>query len=99
MGLYGKNWQELVSKNLKENVYISFDLHAFDPSLMPSVANPEPGGLFWDETMNLLKIIGMDKNIIGFDIVEFSPPKNFVPSNYYAAKLVYKILNYAFIKR
>lgn len=99
MGLYGKNWQELISKNIKENVYISFNLHAFDPSLMPAVANAEPGGLFWDETMNLLKIIGMDKNIIGFDVVELLPSKNFISSNYFSAKLIYKILNYAFINQ
>lgn len=99
MGMYGHNWQELVARNLSDNVYITFDLDAFDPSLLPAVGTPEPGGLFWDETMNLLKIVGMDKNIVGFEVVELAPSKYHPSSNYTAAKLVYKILNYAFIDK
>lgn len=99
MGMYGDNWQELVSRNLTDNVYITFDVDGFDPSFMPATGTPEPGGLFWDETMNLLKIIGMDKNIVGFDVVELAPSKVNPSSSFIAAKLVYKILNYAFIDR
>jgi agmatinase len=49
MGMYGDNWQELAVKNLTDLVYITFDLDAFDPSLLPSTGTPEPGGLYWDE--------------------------------------------------
>ena len=97
MGMYGENWEEIVARNLSENVYITFDVDAFDPSLLAATGTPEPGGLFWDETMNLLKIVGMDKRIVGFDVVELAPSKAHPSSNYTAAKLVYKILNYAFI--
>ncbi len=99
LGMYGDNWQELVVRNLSENVYITFDIDGFDPSFMPATGTPEPGGLFWDETMNLLKIIGLEKNIVGFDVVELAPNKFHPSSNFVAAKLVYKILNYAFIHR
>lgn len=99
LGMYGDNWQELVVRNLSENVYITFDIDGFDPSFMPATGTPEPGGLFWDETMNLLKIIGLEKNIVGFDVVELAPNKYHPSSNFVAAKLVYKIMNYAFIKR
>lgn len=99
LGMYGDNWQELVVRNLSENVYITFDVDGFDPSFMPATGTPEPGGLFWDETMNLLKIIGLEKNIVGFDVVELAPDKYHPSSNFIAAKLVYKILNYAFIHR
>lgn len=98
-GMYGDNWQELVVNNLSENVYISFDIDGFDTSLIQATGTPEPGGLFWDETMNLLKIVGMGKNIVGFDVVELAPSKYMPAANYIAAKLVYKILNYAFIHR
>jgi agmatinase len=97
MGMYGENWQEIVARNLSENVYVTFDVDAFDPSLLAATGTPEPGGLFWDETMNLLKIVGMDKHIVGFDVVELAPSKSHPSSNYTAAKLVYKLLNYAFI--
>ncbi len=99
MGMYGDDWQEIVAKNLTENVYITFDLDGFDPSILPATGTPEPGGLFWDETMYLLKIVGLDKNIVGFDVTELAPSKAHPASNYIAAKLLYKILNYAFINR
>ncbi len=99
LGMYGENWQEMVAKNLTENVYITFDVDGFDPSFMPATGTPEPGGLFWDETMNLLKIIGLEKNIVGFDVVELAPNKFSTASNFVTAKLVYKMLNYAFAKR
>lgn len=99
LGMYGYNWQELVARNLSENIYITFDVDGFDPSFMAATGTPEPGGLFWDETMNLLKIIGLEKNIVGFDVVELAPNKFHISSNFIAAKLVYKILNYAFIHR
>lgn len=99
MGMYGDDWQEIVARNLTENVYVTFDLDGFDPSLLPATGTPEPGGLFWDETMNLLKIVGLDRNIVGFDVTELAPSKAHPASTYTAAKLVYKIINYAFINR
>ncbi len=99
MGMYGDNWHELIVNNLSENVYITFDVDGLDPSLIPATGTPEPGGLFWDETMNLLKSVGTEKNIVGFDVVELAPTKYHPSSNFVAAKLVYKMMNYAFIDR
>lgn len=99
LGMYGDNWQELVSRSLTDNVYITFDVDGFDPSFLTATGTPEPGGLFWDETMNLLKIIGLDKNIVGFDVVELAPSKSHTSSSFVAAKLVYKMLNYAFVNK
>jgi len=95
---YGKNWQQKVVNELNKNVYITFDVDGFDPSVISATGTPEPGGLFWDETMNLLKQVGKNKNIIGFDVVELAPDKFHNSSNFTTAKLVYKILNYAFQK-
>jgi len=99
MGMYGENWHELIVNNLTENVYITFDVDGLDPSLLPATGTPEPGGLFWDETMNLLKSVGTEKNIVGFDVVELAPTKYHPSSSFVAAKLVYKMMNYAFIDR
>ena len=95
---YGKNWQNAVLDSLNDNVYITFDVDGFDPSVISATGTPEPGGLFWDETMNLLKMIGKHKNIVGFDVVELAPNSKDVSSNFNAAKLVYKLLNYSFQK-
>ncbi len=92
-----KNWMTKALKLLKENVYITFDVDAFDPSLLPATGTPEPGGLFWNETMQFLKLVGKERNIIGFDVVELAPSKAHPASNFIAAKLVYKILNFAFM--
>ncbi|MCF6269081.1 MAG: agmatinase [Melioribacteraceae bacterium] len=91
-----KKWQNDVVKNLSKNVYITFDIDGFDPSIVPATGTPEPGGLFWDETLDLIKLVGKKKNIVGFDLVELAPSKFNTSSNYIAAKLVYKILNYCF---
>ncbi len=93
------SWHKKLLDSLSDNVYITFDVDAFDPSLLPATGTPEPGGLFWDDTMNLLKKIGREKNIVGFDVVELAPNKAHTASDYIAAKLVYKILNYAFINK
>lgn len=99
LGKYGTDWQNEVVNRLNENVYITFDVDAFDPSFMPETGTPEPGGLFWDETMNLINEISLRKNIIGFDVVELAPIKKSTSSSFIAARLVYKILNYAFRQR
>lgn len=96
MGAFSNGWQQEVVSRLNETVYISFDIDCFDPSIVSATGTPEPGGLFWDETMDLLRLVGMKKNVVGFDVVELAPEKTKPESNYIAAKLVYKILNYAF---
>ena len=96
-GKYGTNWQEAVIKLLKEKVYVTFDVDYFDPSLMPSTGTPEPNGFFWDETIKFLKTLGQERKVIGFDVVELAPIKEFSSPDYLAAKLIYKMLNY-FIK-
>jgi agmatinase len=89
-------WKDVISNSLSENVYISIDLDAFDPSLMPAVGTPEPGGLGWYETLDLLRNISKDKKIVGFDVVELCPIKDQIASDFLAAKLVYRLLGYVF---
>ncbi len=89
------SWQDAVVKKLTDNVYISFDIDGFDPSIMPATGTPEPNGLNWHETMVLLRKVGERAEIVGFDVVEFAPIKGLHHADETAAKLVYKILNYA----
>ena len=89
-------WSDKVIEAMTENVFITFDLDAFDPSIMPSTGTPEPGGLLWYETMEFLKQVFEDKNVVGFDIVELCPNKNDKSSDFLAAKLYYKMLSYKF---
>jgi agmatinase len=94
-----KYWEDQVVDKLSQNVYITFDVDYFDPSIMPATGTPEPNGLFWHETMNLLKKLGQKKTIVGFDVVELAPIKGLHHPDLTAAKLVYKMMNYAFMKK
>jgi len=89
-------WQETATEALGENVFITIDLDAFDPSICPSTGTPEPGGLFWYETLDFLKMVFKEKNVVGFDIVELCPNPTERSSDFLAAKLYYKMLSYKF---
>ena len=82
-----------------KNVYLTFDVDSFDSGIMPATGTPEPGGLFWYETLNLLKYIFKSSNVVGADINELAPIKGFESYNFLVAKLVYKILSYKFLFR
>lgn len=90
------NWMDSAIDQMTDNVFITFDLDALDPSIMPSTGTPEPGGLFWYETLEFLKQVFEEKNVVGFDIVELCPNKNDKSSDFLAAKLYYKMLSYKF---
>ena len=79
-----------------KNVYITFDVDSFDASIMPATGTPEPGGLFWDDVLPIIKKVCQIGNIVGADINELAPIKNFNSYNFIIAKLAYKILSYTF---
>ncbi len=94
-----KKWDLKRFKNLikKKNVYLTFDVDGLDSSLMPATGTPEPGGLFWDETLEIIKIAAKNSNFVGADINELAPIKGFNSYNFLVAKLAYKILSYKFL--
>ena len=94
-----KKWSLKKFKSLikKKDVYLTFDVDGLDSSIMPATGTPEPGGLFWEETLDIIKIAAKYSNIVGADINELAPIKNFNSYNFLVAKLVYKILAYKFL--
>jgi len=90
-------WMDSAIDQMTENVFITIDLDAFDPSIMPSTGTPEPGGLLWYETLEFLRQVFAEKNVVGFDIVELCPNENERSSDFLAAKLYYKMLSYKFL--
>ena len=89
-----KKFKRIISNKI---VYLTFDVDGFDASLMPATGTPEPGGLFWDETLEIIKIAAKNSNIVGADINELAPIKGFNSYNFLVAKLAYKILTYKFL--
>lgn len=92
-------WMDKAIEALGENVYITFDLDALDPSIMPSTGTPEPGGLLWYETLEFLKRVFEERTVVGFDIVELCPNAQERSSDFLAAKLYYKMLAYCFAEQ
>ena len=94
-----KDWDLSKLKNLfnKKNVYITFDVDGFDASIMPATGTPEPGGLLWEDVLPIIKKVCQISNIVGADINELAPIKNFDSYNFLVAKLAYKILAYSFV--
>lgn len=90
-------WMDKVIEAMTDNVFITFDLDALDPSIMPSTGTPEPGGLFWYETLEFLKQVFEEKNVVGFDLMELCPNPSAKSSDFVAAKLYYKMLSYKFM--
>ncbi|NNG09882.1 MAG: agmatinase [Arenibacter sp.] len=90
-------WTDKVVDLMTDNVFITLDLDALDPSIMPSTGTPEPGGLFYYEILEFLKQVFQDKNVVGFDIVELCPNEVDKSSDFLAAKLYYKMLSYKFL--
>ncbi len=90
------SWKEKAIELMTNNVYITIDLDAFDPSILPATGTPEPGGMQWYETLDFLKKVIKQKNVVGFDIVELCPNETDKSSDFLAAKLYYKLLSYQF---
>ncbi len=94
-----KKWNlKKFKKQIKnKDVYITFDVDGLDSSIMPATGTPEPGGIFWDEALEIIRIACKNSRIVGADVNELAPIKGFNSYNFLVAKLVYKILSYKFL--
>ena len=89
-----REWINKALSSMKDKVYLTLDIDAFDSSFMPATGTPEPGGFQWYEMLYFLKRLIEEKEIISFDIVEFAPIEKMHAYNFTAAKLLYKIMSY-----
>jgi agmatinase len=93
---HSSDWMGRVVSRLSKNVYITIDLDVFDPSIMPSTGTPEPGGLLWYQVLELLRLVAINRYIVGFDVVELCPSVVNKAPDFLAAKLIYKLLSYKY---
>jgi agmatinase len=87
------SWMDRVVSQLDEHVYLTIDLDAFDPSIIPSTGTPEPGGMDWFTVNELVRRVAQQRTIIGFDVVELCPTPSHHASDFIAAKLVYRVMS------
>lgn len=99
-GLHGTDWMKACVQGLSKNVYITLDVDGLDPSIMPSTGTPEPGGLLYDEVVQIVRnVVQSGRRIIGLDVVELAPAKGVYHPDLTTARLMYKILNLAFLQK
>jgi agmatinase len=92
----GRSWTAReVLATISGPVYLSLDLDGLDCSLLPATGTPEPGGLFWEETLDLLRVLFRERKVVAADLVELAPIPGQPSSDYLAARLATKILAYA----
>ena len=89
-------WRNEALSLIKSPVYITFDLAAFDPSILHDCSRPLPGGLDWYGTLEFLRMVFRRKDVVGFDIVGLCPNANSKASDATAAQLYYKMLTYKY---
>ena len=85
-------WVDRAIDGLTEDVYLTIDLDAFDPSIVPATGTPEPGGLEWYEVNEMVRRLVARRRLVGFDVVELLPQPGDHASDFLAAKLVYRVL-------
>jgi agmatinase len=86
-------------ERLTAHTYVTIDLDALDPSEMPAVGTPEPGGLHWYQLLDLFREICHRTTIVGMDVVELCPMPGQTRADFLAAKLVYKMIGYRFFDK
>jgi len=100
-GVYFQDADELVPNNIQaltlpdgfpQKVFFTLDIDGMDPSVFPSTGTPVPGGLSWYQTLNLFESVAKQRQIIGFDIMEFAPIEGFHAYDFAAALLTYKMM-------
>jgi agmatinase len=87
-------WMEAALSHLRDPVYITVDLDVLDPSVLPGVGTPEPGGLGWEEILRFLQLVFSKRKVVAFDVVELCPKSNSDISPFIAAKLIYRMMGY-----
>lgn len=88
----GADMPAFLADNLGDAVYLSLDLDVFDPSIMPAVGTPEPGGLYWHEIDALLAWLFANRKVVAMDVAELAPIDGQPTADFLAARLVYRAI-------
>lgn len=91
--IVAQNIQEIqLPDDFPQKVFFTVDIDGIDPSIFPSTGTPVPGGLGWYQTLNIFESVAKQREIIGFDLMEFAPIEGFHAYDFAAAQLLYKLM-------
>ena len=85
----------LIERLRGRRVYLTMDVDGLDPAIIPATGTPEPDGLTWPETLDIIRTVAQTASIVGLDCVELAPVAGLHTAEFAAAKLVYKAMSYA----
>jgi agmatinase len=88
------NWINQICESLHDDIYITIDLDVLDPAFMPATGTPEPGGLSWQQLLEIIRTVSTRCRVRGLDVVELAPIPGLVAPDFLAAKLIYRIMGY-----
>ncbi len=91
-------WIAEVVRALNRDVYITCDTDGLDPIVIPSTGTPEPGGLSYEELLDLFREVARRKHVVGFDLMELAPRPEFVYPDFTCARIIYKLITFVFRK-
>ena len=94
--VHAGDWQQEVAARLAgKRVYLTIDVDGLDPAIVPATGTPEPDGLTWAETLDIVRLVCQSAQIVGVDCVELAPYPGQHAADFAVAKLVYKTISYA----
>jgi agmatinase len=97
----GGAWLKALGRFVKgKTVFLTIDVDGLDPSIMPAVGTPEPGGISWETLLDVARVICREAGSLPvFDVVELAPIRGLISPDYICARLVYKIMSLALMRR
>ena len=97
-GARGEYLKKLTRFVKNKRVFFTIDLDGLDPSIMPAVGTPEPGGISWERMLEIARTVCANAaSVPVFDVVELAPIPGFRAPDFLAAKLVYKLFSYTLL--
>lgn len=94
----GGHLPELISRISGKKVFLTIDVDGLDPSIIPATGTPEPHGLSWVQTLDIVRTVCTHADVVAFDCVELAPIPGMHSSDFITAKLIYKVMNYVMMK-
>jgi len=92
--IHDGGWRgDLIDRLAERRVYLTIDVDGLDPSIVMATGTPEPDGLTWNETLDIIRTIARTAEIVAFDCVELAPAAGLHASDFAVAKLVYKTIS------
>ncbi len=80
-------------------IYLTIDVDGMDPTVVPATGTPEPDGLGWHQTCEIIRAVAAAGTVVAMDCVELAPRPGLHACDFSVAKLLYKALSYIMAAR